>query len=111
MNEQKSVKQALSEEFNKPKAKNVGKNGAKFYKGKPVDQVVPRNPETISAMQAAKNLGKPVRAPKEKMDHDTFKKKVSAWYMKMKAKSYSKRGKDKKVVELTYVPGKNRRES
>ena len=89
------LKKELSAEFNKPKARNVGKNGAKYYKGTPVDKVPVRDAGRIADLHAALNDTN-MATPRKKAE---AKKADPARKARMKAKALARKG---KTVE--YVP-------
>lgn len=93
--ELKELRAELSAEFAKPKAKNVGKNGATHYRGVPIDKVSVRDSTRIDALHSGINAAKPVSFRRKPLQ----KTRNHAKSAKMKGKSYNRRGKI-----LDYLP-------
>lgn len=91
----KKLKSELAAEYRKPKAKNIGKDGAKYYRGTKVDQVRPRDPQKIVSLHAEINSMKTARAKKTK----ALKRRSAEWHAEMRVASFIRRGKT-----MTYVP-------
>ncbi len=91
------LKKSLGAEFGKPKAKNVGKNGAKYYKGTPVDAVVVRDPAKVKELQ--QRIGTLKDANKTPRKKEQTKQRDQVRAARLRAKALAKRGK-----AVDYVP-------